>query len=229
MEEIAKVPVITIDGPSSSGKGTLCQALAKKLKWNFIDSGAIYRILALKVLKNKISINKEKTLLSLIKKLNINFFIKNNCIKIFDKNKDISKDIRNEIVGNLASKIASLYKIRKNLLKYQRSFRIFPGLIADGRDMGTVVFRDSKVKIFLDASSETRAIRRMKELKKQGLNIKFNYILSQIKKRDYRDRNRKFSPLIPDKNALLLDSTFLTIEEVIFKAFNYIKKTFILL
>lgn len=210
--------VITIDGPSSAGKGTLCKSLAEKLQWHFLDSGAIYRVLAIVALHHQVAINSEKTLLPLADYLNVRFEIEKGQLKVVLDEQDVSQAISNETVGNTASKIAAFPRVREALLRRQRAFRVAPGLIADGRDMGTVVFPDAPVKIFLDASLEERAHRRMRQLQEKGFSVKFGRLLSKIKERDDRDRNRAVAPLVPAADALLLDSTRLTIDEVIVKA-----------
>ncbi|CRK85632.1 Cytidylate kinase [Candidatus Providencia siddallii] len=217
--------VIAIDGTSASGKGTICKTLANKLGWNFLDSGAIYRVLALAALQHNIDIKSEHSLANLAKNLNINFISKQDIFKVFLDNKDITNLIKTEEIGNLASKTAILPIVRKSLLVHQRSFRVSPGLIADGRDMGTVVFPDASVKIFLDASIQERTKRRMKQLQKKGLYVNFKQLLNKIQERDHRDQIRFFSPLIKDKNALILDSTNMSIEDVFKKIYTYIKKT----
>ncbi|AMA65123.1 Cytidylate kinase [Candidatus Arsenophonus lipoptenae] len=217
-------PVITVDGPSGSGKGTLCLALANKFSWQLLNSGAIYRVIALAVLQYNIDIKSEKKLVLLADSLNIRFnLIKNKLIVMLEGN-DISNDILSEVIGNIASLIAKYPKVRKALLIKQRLFRIKPGLIADGRDMGTIVFPDAIAKIFLHASLKERALRRMKQLHKNGFNVKLSTIIDDIKKRDDCDRNRLFAPLIPAKNAFILDSTSLSFEKVIEQVLAYINK-----
>ncbi|CAL1329390.1 (d)CMP kinase [Candidatus Providencia siddallii] len=220
------IPVITIDGTSSSGKGTVCNILSNELKWNFLDSGIIYRTLALAAIYKKINTKSENSLVSLIINLNVRFVFNKHIAKIFLDGKDITDKIRNENISILASKIATFKKVRHALLFLQRSFRKLPGLIADGRDMGTVVFPDASVKIFLDASLQIRTKRRMKQLQKKGLYINFEDLLKKIKERDLRDHNREFNPLIAAKNSLILDSSKMSIEEIIKVIKNYIKKKY---
>lgn len=216
-------PVITIDGPSGSGKGTLCFYLAKKLKWKLLDSGSIYRTLALKILKKKIKIQINNKIIFLAKKLHVTFKVEKK-ILIFLEGKNVTKEIRTELVGNTASIIGTFPEIRKILLYKQREFRKKPGLIADGRDMGTTVFPDATAKIFLFASLKERANRRLKQLQNKGFNVRLKNILTDIKKRDIRDKNRSISPLIPAKHAFMLDSTKLSIHEVLKISMKYIKK-----
>lgn len=215
-------PVITIDGPGGSGKSTLCKAMAKELKWNILDSGTIYRVLAFSALYNKINLYSEKELSLIASNLNVKFVHDNNTTKIIFEKKDITKEIYNKKISITASKIAILPLVRQSLLFIQRSFRKFPGLIANGRDMGTVVFVDAIVKIFLDANLEVRAQRRMLQLKKNGLNnIRLKNLLSELDNRDKRDRTRLVSPMIPAKDALILDSTRIDIQKIIDKSLKF--------
>lgn len=211
-------PVITIDGPSGAGKGTLCKALAEALQWHLLDSGAIYRVLALAALHHQVAIDSEEALVPLAAHLDVRFEVEQGQLTVVLEGEDVSQAIRNETVGNTASQIAAFSRVREALLRRQRAFRAAPGLIADGRDMGTVVFPDAPVKIFLDASSEERAHRRMRQLQEKGFSVNFERLLSEIKERDDRDRNRTVAPLVPAADALVLDSTRLTIDEVIAKA-----------
>ncbi|MXP67495.1 (d)CMP kinase [Pantoea sp. Aalb] len=215
-------PVITIDGPSAAGKGTLCRAIAKSLKWHMFDSGILYRVLALSALYNRVDIKSEEALLSLARYLDVSFISVNNKIHILLKNKNVTSEIRIPSVSKIASCIAIFPRVREELLSKQRSFRKEPGLVTDGRDMGTIVFPDAKVKIFLEAYLEERAKRRMIQLQKNGFNVKFEHILVEIKKRDECDRTRLISPLIPSVNTLILDSTNMSIEQVIKKTLDYI-------
>ncbi|OIV47068.1 cytidylate kinase [Sodalis sp. TME1] len=211
-------PVITIDGPSGAGKGTLCKALAEALQWHLLDSGAIYRVLALAALHHQVAIDSEEALVPLAAHLDVRFEVEQGQLTVVLEGEDVSQAIRNETVGNTASQIAAFPRVREALLRRQRAFRAAPGLIADGRDMGTVVFPDAPVKIFLDASSEERAHRRMRQLQEKGFSVNFERLLSEIKERDDRDRDRTVAPLVPAADALVLDSTRLTIDEVIAKA-----------
>ncbi|WP_193201185.1 (d)CMP kinase [Buchnera aphidicola] len=212
------IPVITIDGPSGSGKSTLCNIIADKLNWCILESGVIYRLLAILILKKNIPII-EKNIISFIKNLNCSSFKK--------KNKN-SKIIHLQIVGEIASKLATFSKIRNILLEKQRYFRKLPGLIAEGRDMGTIVFPDAVVKFFLNANLETRVYRRIQQFKKIGLSINYKELLQQLKIRDERDQNRLISPLYPSKDAIILDSTNMTLSEVIEYSMKEIKKKIII-
>ncbi|CAA2930947.1 (d)CMP kinase [Arsenophonus endosymbiont of Bemisia tabaci] len=217
-------PVITIDGPSAVGKGTLCHVLANKLGWQLLDSGAIYRILALAALHHHVDIKSEEALVPLAANLDVRFEPRENELAVMLEGEDVSNAIRREVVGNTASLSATFPRVREALLRRQRAFRTKPGLIADGRDMGTVVFPDAPVKIFLDATPEERARRRMQQLQEKGFDVKLSDLLTNIKERDYRDRNRLIAPLVPAKDALILDSTKLSIEGGIEQVLAYVKK-----
>lgn len=218
------VPVIAVDGPSGVGKGTLCQALANHFKWHLLDSGAIYRVLALSALKQNIALDDEQKLAQLALNLPLTFDTTGIEVKILLNNVDVSKDIRTELTGGAASKVAAINSVRTALLQRQRDFRQAPGLIADGRDMGTVVFKDAPVKIFLDASAESRAERRMKQLQDKQNHVKFAEILQEITARDERDRNRTVAPLKPANDALIIDTTSLSIQDVFNQSIKYINK-----
>ncbi|OSN11085.1 cytidylate kinase [Lonsdalea iberica] len=217
-------PVITVDGPSGAGKGTLCKALAEALHWNLLDSGAIYRVLALAALHHQVDIHSEEALVPLATHLDVRFVPEDGQLKVVLEGEDVSLAIRTEEVGNTASQTAAFPRVREALLRRQRAFREAPGLIADGRDMGTVVFPDAAVKIFLDASAEERAQRRMLQLQEKGFSVNFERLLSEIKERDDRDRNRAVAPLVPAPDALVLDSTEMSLDEVVERALAYVSQ-----
>ena len=217
------VPVIAVDGPGGAGKGELCLRLSKKYGFAILDSGAIYRVLAYAALKKGIALNAEEELSALASGLNLSFKEVNNAVAVILDGEDVSSFIRTEETGGAASKVAVLPKVRAALLQRQRDFAVNPGLIADGRDMGTVVFPDASAKIFLDASAEERARRRVAQLESRGVAADYDKILKEIADRDYRDRNRATAPLKPADDALLLASTTLSIQEVVDTAVKFIE------
>ena len=216
--------IITVDGPSGAGKGTLCYALAEKLGFALLDSGAIYRVTALAALKRAVDLSDEFQLAELARNLNIEFLPVDGEVNIMLDGMNVSSLIRTQEVAEAASKIAVFPQVRAALLQLQQDFAKNEGLIADGRDMGTVVFPNAQVKLFLDASAEERAKRRYKQLQNKGINVNFAQILAEIQERDFRDRNREVAPLKPADDALLLDSTTLSIDEVIAQALDYIQQ-----
>ncbi|WMC09256.1 (d)CMP kinase [Oceanimonas pelagia] len=218
-----QAPVITVDGPGGAGKGTLCQLLAEQLEWHLLDSGAIYRVLALAALHHNVDLNDEAGLMPLAAHLDVQFPTASGEIRVILEGEDVSRDIRTQQVADAASKVAAFPRVREALLRRQRAFRARPGLIADGRDMGTVVFPDAEVKIFLDASAEERARRRLKQLQDKGFDVSFDRLLSEIQERDDRDRNRAVAPLKAADDALVIDSTELTITQVLDRVLSHTK------
>ncbi|MDP4982303.1 (d)CMP kinase [Pseudoalteromonas tunicata] len=220
-------PVITVDGPSGSGKGTVCRLLANKLGWDVLDSGAIYRVLALAAIHHQIADSDETALVPLAANLDVQFLIdaEKGIGKIILEGEDVTKRIRNEQVGGVASKVAALPRVREALLRRQRAFRSDKGLIADGRDMGTVVFPDAKLKIYLTASAQERANRRFNELKDSGLDVKIEDLLYDIQARDERDMNRSVAPLVPAADAIIVDTTLLNAEQVFNKIYDLYKES----
>ncbi len=204
-------PVITVDGPSGSGKGTLCALLAKQLGWNLLDSGALYRLLAFAAGNHGIDLTNEEALKQLAAHLDVQFIEK----RIILEGEEVTDAIRNEQVGAGASMVASLPAVREALLQRQRAFQEMPGLVADGRDMGTVVFTEAPLKVFLTASAEERARRRYLQLKAKGDDVNLASLLDEIRARDERDTQRAVAPLKPAADAILLDSTELSIEQVL--------------
>ncbi|EOU2461614.1 cytidylate kinase [Vibrio cidicii] len=219
----SQTPVITVDGPSGAGKGTLCMLLSKKLGFQLLDSGAIYRVLALAAIHHGVDTESEDALVPLATHLDVQFIAEGDLVKVILEGEDVSKELRKEETGMAASKVAALPRVREALLRRQRAFETAPGLVADGRDMGTVVFPQAQAKIFLDASAQERAHRRLKQLQDKGLDVRFDDLLSEIQERDDRDRNRPVAPLRPAEDALVLDSTSMNIDEVVEKALQYIE------
>ncbi|SIT08710.1 (d)CMP kinase [Neptunomonas antarctica] len=210
-----RVPVITVDGPSGSGKGTVCRLLAKSLGWLLLDSGALYRLTALAASHHGVSIDDEEALVVLAAHLDVRFTTHDDVVQIILEGEEVTQAIRSETVGNDASVIAAIGSVRTALLERQRAFVEMPGLIADGRDMGTVVFPDAPLKIYLDASVEERASRRYNQLINKGLDASLGVIMNDLQERDARDMNRSVAPLKPASDALVLDSTSMTIEAVL--------------
>lgn len=207
---MARVPVITVDGPSGSGKGTLAQRIAETLGWHFLDSGAIYRVLGLMVERAGIGGEAIDKITEMAKNMPLSF----SQGKVLLDNEDVSQIIRTETIGNAASKVAAIPRVREALLAWQRNYAKSPGLVADGRDMGTVVFPQAEVKIFLTASAEERAQRRYKQLKEKGLSVNLARLTEEIRERDERDSQRAVAPLVAAESAQQLDSTAMTIDEV---------------
>ncbi|MGL4861000.1 MAG: (d)CMP kinase [Enterobacteriaceae bacterium] len=219
------VPVITVDGPGGAGKGTLCQALALRLGWHLLDSGAIYRVVAVAALEQKIPLDDEAALVALIARLDVQFVPKENQgVRVILAGVDVTTRLRTEESGMAASQLAVLPGVRQALVALQQAFRQAPGLIADGRDMGTQIFPDAVVKIFLDASAQKRAKRRMLQLQQRGFSVNFERLLAEIQQRDLRDRNRAVAPLVAAPDAFVLDSTELSIDQVIENALTYVEK-----
>lgn len=211
-----KTPVVTIDGPSGVGKGTLSQLIAKSFGWHILDSGAIYRVLALAAKHHNVSVDDESALCVLADHLDVHFFVDktHQTVKVVLEGEDVSHVIRLSECAHAASQIAALPLVRNALLKRQQAFQKEPGLVADGRDMGTVVFPDAPVKIFLTATADERAQRRFKQLREQGVDVKIGDILAQVRERDDRDQNRKVAPLEPAQDALVLDTTTMSVQDV---------------
>ena len=216
------VPIVTVDGPSGSGKGTLSSALGYVLGWTVLDSGSLYRAIALESWRKKIEFQEaeELEISELINSLSIELKSE----KVFLNGEDISEDIRTEEIGAKASKIASNPKLRRGILDFQRSFISLPGLVADGRDMGTVVFPEAQLKIFLTASASVRGERRFIQLKNKGLSVSLPDLIRQIRERDFQDENRQIAPLKAAQGAVILDSSEHTIEEVLDLAMLEVRK-----
>jgi cytidylate kinase len=204
------IPVLTIDGPSGSGKGTIAALVSETLGWHILDSGALYRLSGYSAIKNNIDFSHIDKLVNNTLNMSVRF----ESGRVWLDDKDVSLEIRTESAGNNASKVAAIPEIRSCLLQWQRDYVKLPGLVADGRDMGTVVFPEADIKIFLDASAEVRAKRRYKQLIEKGLSANLAHLVEEIRERDDRDRNRTVAPLCAADDAVVIDSSDMTIESV---------------
>jgi len=210
------VPVMTIDGPSGSGKGTVSRAAARALGWALLDSGALYRLVALAARNSGVSLEDGPGLAALAEGLDLEFGSDSAGDEVVRLDgQEVTDAIRTEEAGNDASKVAAVAPVRAALLERQRRFAVPPGLVADGRDMGTVVFPQARLKIFLTASAAERALRRYKQLKEKGVAANLAALSLEIAERDRRDTNRAISPLIPSTDAVLLDTTGMSVDEVV--------------
>lgn len=224
---MSSIPVITIDGPSGSGKGTISQLLAQALHWHFLDSGALYRVLGWLALEQNIDLSDGPALAKLAAHLPVKFIPKPDASsQIIVQGNDITDEIRTEAIGNAASKVGAWPIVRTALLAAQRAFRQPPGLVTDGRDMGTVIFPDAPLKIFLSASAQERARRRYEQLKEKGINVNLDALCKTLLERDERDTQRRIAPLAPAADAVIIDTTALTIDEVLRQVLMLAKKTF---
>tara|TARA_B100000427_G_scaffold85016_1_gene69626 strand:+ start:579 stop:1250 length:672 start_codon:yes stop_codon:yes gene_type:complete len=216
--------VLTIDGPSGVGKGTISEYLSDELKWNYLNSGALYRAIAWVAINDSLNLNDIIDLEKASK--NILFSLKNKKLHISYKNTEIGSLIYNEEIAKIASKISSEPKVRESILNLQRSFKKEPGLVAEGRDMGSVIFPEAQLKIFLTASIETRAQRRFKQLKDRKFNVSLPALIKDLNARDKRDKSRDSSPLVIPKGAFLIETDDLTVIEVKKIAKDKVNKTY---
>jgi cytidylate kinase len=223
-----KKPVLTIDGASGTGKGVVGQLVATRLGWNLLDSGALYRVLALAAQKHGVALENEPALEVLAEHLDVQFKVIETGVPphILLEGQDVTDTIRTEKMGNAASKVGTLPAVRAALLSRQRAFREPPGLVTDGRDMGTVVFPDAEIKIFLTASAEERARRRYNQLKEKGIDVNLDGLVEELRERDKRDQERAVAPLRPAVDAVRIDTDKLTIEQVVEKIMSEVRKIF---
>jgi cytidylate kinase len=215
------IPVLTIDGPSGAGKGTVSRAVAKRLGWNYLDSGSIYRSLAIAVLKQAVDLEDEAAIVNVAQTMALEFDCNDELVVRLD-GEDITAQLGLESTGNTASIVAALPEVRHVLLQKQKDFKQSPGLVADGRDMGTVVFPEAENKVFLTASATERAKRRYKQLIEKGNGANLAQITNEIEERDRRDMERKTAPLAMANDALYIDSSDMTLESVIEEVLNLI-------
>jgi CMP/dCMP kinase len=217
-------PVVTIDGPSGSGKGTIGRLLAQKLGWHYLDSGALYRLVALAALHRHIDFGDARALAEVAAGLNVRFTAAPGGERVSLDGVDAGAELRTERAGDAASKVAVVPEVRGALLQRQRDFAVPPGLVADGRDMGTVVFPDAILKVVLTASAEARAMRRHKQLKEKGIDVSLPDLSWDIAQRDARDANRTVAPFKPAPDAQVVDSTGLTPEEVVAHILRWLER-----
>ncbi len=216
------MPVLTIDGPSGSGKGTISRVIAKKLGWHYLDSGSIYRSLAIAVNQRNIGLEDKQSVVGIAEAMQLSFQCSEEKLLVFLDGEEISQQLGTEQTGHSASVLAAYPEVREVLLQKQRDFQKMPGLVADGRDMGTVVFPAATCKVFLTANAEERAQRRYKQLKEKGIDANLLQIIDDIEKRDLRDRTRKTAPLKAAEGALYIDSSELSIEQVSEKILEWV-------
>jgi cytidylate kinase len=213
---MATVPILTVDGPSGSGKGTVSRILAKRLGWHLLDSGALYRLVALAGLLREFTPDDETGHAALAGGLDVRFEVDaEGAERVLLEGRDFTRELRAETTGNAASRVAAMPAVREALLERQRAFAVPPGLVADGRDMGTVVFPDAPLKVYLTASAEERALRRYKQLKEKGLPANLAGLSQEILERDQRDSSRPVAPLRPAPDAVVIDSTGIAVDEVV--------------
>jgi cytidylate kinase len=222
------IPVITIDGAGGTGKGTVCHIIAEKLGWHLLDSGVLYRVLALSAEKHAIELDDETLLHKTAVQLDVKFVTEETSSppEIFLENQNVTHTIRTEKIGNAASKVSALPLVREALLSRQRDFRQMPGLVTDGRDMGTVVFPDADVKIFLTATPEERARRRYNQLKEKHVDVNLVNLIEELRERDKRDQERAIAPLRPAADAICIATDNQTVAEVVESIMSEVRKVF---
>ena len=219
------IPVLTLDGPSGVGKGTVCLLVAKNLGWHILDSGSLYRLLALSV-GDDVDLENVTQLADLARDMQIEYVTSGDALGIYLRGENVSEAIRTEATGVLASKVAAIPEVRQALLDKQKAFAKAPGLVADGRDMGTTVFPDAALKIFLTASTEERAKRRYKQLKDKGIDANLSQLTVELQERDERDSTRSASPLLAADDAIVIDTTNLDIDQVCKQVMQLVEQRF---
>jgi len=218
------IPVVTIDGPSGSGKGTIGRLLARKLDWHYLDSGALYRLAALAALNRQVDLGDAHAIATIARSLDIRFTSAGGIEQVYLEGADVTTELRTERAGDAASRVAAIPEVRAALLQRQRDFAVPPGLVADGRDMGTVVFPDAKLKVVLTATAEARAMRRHKQLKEKGIDVSLPDLSWDIAQRDARDATRTAAPFRPAPDAQVIDSTSRTPEEVVAHILQWLQR-----
>jgi len=224
MPDTPGVPILTIDGPSGAGKGTIARAIASRLGWRLLDSGALYRVAALAALKAGIPLDDEQAVARVAEGLDVEFDEVDGRERVILAGEEVTAELRTEQCGEAASKVAAQPAVRRALLARQRAFAAPPGLVADGRDMGTGVFPDALVKVFLTASAEERARRRHKQLMDKGISVSLRDLSREIAQRDERDANRPVAPLVPAHDARIIDSTHMSPEEVTERILHWLRE-----
>ena len=220
------IPVVCIDGPGGAGKGTVAKAVAEALSFHLLDSGAIYRVMALAVQKHNLDTDDLTQLADCAYRLDVSFITPDSgLVQTWLEGEDVTEQLRLESTATMASKVAAIPAVRDALLQRQRDFAQAPGLVADGRDMGTIVFPEAPVKVFLTASAEERAKRRHKQLQEQGKSVSIARLLEAIEERDARDRNRSVAPLQPAEDAISIDTTELSIDAVVNRVLERVNQT----
>lgn len=218
------VPVLAVDGPSGSGKGTICRRVAEQMNWSLLDSGALYRLTAVAAGRHGVALDDGPALARLAEGLEVEFGAdESGGEQVLLEGRDVTGEIRSETCGNEASKVAAIPLVRAALVALQHRFRRLPGLVADGRDMGTVIFPDATSKVFLTASPEARAQRRYKQLIEKGFDANLVRLCTEISERDERDRKREVSPLIAADDALVLDTTAMNIDQVVQRVLEHLR------
>lgn len=223
---MSAIPVLTIDGPSGSGKGTVGRRVAARLGWHFLDSGALYRALGLAAGAAGVALEDEGAVAGLARTLDVRFEAgpQGEEPRVFLSGHDVSRDLRTEAAGAAASRVAALPRVRDELLALQRTYRRAPGLVADGRDMGTVVFPDAAAKVFLEASPEERAARRYKQLRGKGMRATLSDLVREVAERDARDRGRAVAPLRPAEDAVVVDTTGMAVDAVVDQVLDVVRR-----